>query len=150
MDNSDRSLSWATPTAALVAAATGGIALAIAALAASIDTPGRFLVGLAAVGLLVVAGLGFRQRPRLYVIHRTPPALGMNRLRGPVEYRRDQITRARIVTYPRLGRRVPMLEIDVTTGLDERLFIFGRWDLGTHPQDVFDALVVHGLVPTEH
>jgi hypothetical protein len=27
--------------------------------------------------------------------------------------------------------------------------IFGRWDLGTHPQDVLDVLTVHGLVPAD-
>ncbi|WP_371830395.1 PH domain-containing protein [Antrihabitans cavernicola] len=150
MDNSEPLLAWSTPIVALVVAAGGGLALGIAALAAPIEGPGRLLVGLAALGLLVIAGLGFRQRPRILVSSTTPPGLVVNRLRGPVEYRRDQITRVRIVTYPRLGRRVPMLEIDVAAGDDERLLIFGRWDLGTHPQDVFDALAVQGLVPGEN
>ena len=40
-----------------------------------------------------------------------------------------------------------MLEIDVRTADGtERLLIFGRWDLGTNPEDVFDALTVHRLV----
>ncbi|SLI35928.1 Uncharacterised protein [Mycobacteroides abscessus subsp. abscessus] len=38
-----------------------------------------------------------------------------------------------------------MLEIDVRHHDGERLLIFGRWDLGTNPEDVFDALVVHRL-----
>ena len=149
MDNSDPVLAWSTPIAALIAAGVGGVILGIAALAAPMEAPGRLLVGLAALGLLAVSGLGFRQRPRLYVVERPSLLLGINRVRGPVQYRPDQITRARIVTYPRFGRRVPMLEIDVTADEDERLLIYGRWDLGTHPQDVLDALVVRGVVPAE-
>lgn len=113
------------------------------------EAPGRLLVGLAALGLLTISGLGFRQRPRIYVVEKPAVLLGINRVRGPVQYRPDQVTRARIVTYPRFGRKVPMLEIDVTDDGDERLLVFGRWDLGTHPQDVLDALVVRGAVPSE-
>ncbi|NUP28311.1 MAG: PH domain-containing protein, partial [Nocardia sp.] len=40
----------------------------------------------------------------------------------------------------RLGRKSPMLEIDVDHLGTERLLIFGRWDLGTSPEDVYDTL----------
>jgi hypothetical protein len=141
-------LTWSTPLAALIVAALGGVALAAAAVL-STDPPGRLLVGLGAALLLVLTLIGFRQRPRLAVRTGTAPAAARLIVRGvlgPVEYSPEQIQRARVVSMPRLGRRVPNLEIDVVDHRgDERLLIFGRWDLGTHPQDVLDALVVHRL-----
>ncbi|MQY26994.1 PH domain-containing protein [Nocardia aurantia] len=137
-------LAWSTPLPALIAAALGGVALAVAA-GLSTDPPGRLLVGLGAALLLVLVLIGVRQRPRLQVRTGPEPRLIVRGVLGPVEYSPEQIRRARVVTTPRLGRRVPNLEMDVDHRGDERLLIFGRWDLGTHPQDVLDALVVHRL-----
>ncbi len=147
MDNSR--IAWSTPTAALVATAIGGFALGIGALAVPTDPPGRLLVGLAAVGLLVITGLGAARRPRLAVL--PGPSLRVGRLRADEVYSSSDIHQLRVVRYPRLGRRVPMLEIDVHSGPDgvDRLLIFGRWDLGANPEDVFDALTVQGLVPSD-
>ncbi|WP_433685955.1 PH domain-containing protein [Nocardia sp. CA-119907] len=130
--------------AALIAVTIGGVVLAGAAILAK-DGPSRLLIGLAAVGLLALAGLGFRQRPRLSIASGPEPRLVVRTLTGPTEYRRDQILRARVVGYRRLGRKNPMLEIDVEHEGDERLLIFGRWDLGTSPDEVFETLVAHGL-----
>ncbi|QCQ93082.1 PH domain-containing protein [Rhodococcus sp. SGAir0479] len=145
------SLEWSTPLAAVVALAVGGVLMIAAALLLGLDAPGRFLAGVAAVGMLVVAGLGARQRPKLAIVRADGvPAIAATRMRGRRLYRRADIARARIVPYPRLGRRVPMLEIDaVDPDGTERLLIFGRWDLGADPAVVFDALSVHGLVPAE-
>lgn len=145
------SLEWSTPLGAVVALAVGGVVLVVAALLLGLDAPGRFLVVLAALGTFVLAFLGGRQRPKLAIVHDgQAPALAATRLRGRRVYGRDSIERIRIVRYPRLGRRVPMLEIDaVDPDGTERLLIFGRWDLGTDPAVVFDALSVHGLVPPE-
>ncbi|WP_137722866.1 PH domain-containing protein [Prescottella subtropica] len=142
-------LSWSTPLGAVVALTVGGVALIVAALLLGIDAAGLFLVTLAAVAMLVLAGLGARQRPRLAVVDVDGiPALAATRLRGRRVYRRDDLTRVRIVAYPRMGRRVPMLEIDaVDPDGTERLLIFGRWDLGADPTIVFDALAVRGLTP---
>ncbi|WP_433757896.1 PH domain-containing protein [Nocardia sp. CA-135398] len=129
---------------ALIAVTVGGVVLAGAAVLAK-DGPSRLLIGLAAVGLLALAGLGFRQRPRLSIIADPQPRLVVRTLTGPTEYTRDQIMRARVVGYRRLGRKNPMLEIDVEQHGDERLLIFGRWDLGTSPDEVFESLVAHGL-----
>lgn len=147
----ERSLEWSTPLAAVVALAVGGVAMVGAALLLGLDAPGRFLAGIAALGMLAVAGLGARQRPKLAVVRADgAPAIAATRVRGRRVYRRGDIARVRIVPYPRLGRRVPMLEIDaVDPDGTERLLIFGRWDLGTDPAVVFDALSVHGLVPAE-
>ncbi|AVH21476.1 PH domain-containing protein [Nocardia cyriacigeorgica] len=138
--NPESRLSWTTPMFALVAATAGGVILAVVAVLNN-DPPGRLLIGLAAVLLLGLAGLGFRQRPRLSVIPGPDPRLVVRSLTGPTEYRPDQILRARIVYYRRLGRRMPMLEIELIHNDAERLLIFGRWDLGTHPEDVYDVLV---------
>lgn len=121
-----------------------------AALLLGLDAPGRFLAVLAALGMFVLAFLGGRQRPKLAIV-RDGPALAATRLTGRRVYERDSIERIRIVAYPRLGRRVPMLEIDaVDPDSTERLLIFGRWDLGVDPVVVFDALAAHGLVPAEN
>ncbi|MEU2035245.1 PH domain-containing protein [Nocardia amamiensis] len=133
-------LAWTTPTAALVAVTVGGVVLAVAAVF-STDAPSRLLVGLAAVGLLALAGLGFRQRPRLSVRSGAQPRLVVRTLTGPVEYTRDQIIRARVVGYRRLGRKNPMLELDVERDGAERLLIFGRWDLGVNPEVVYHHIV---------
>lgn len=135
---------WTTPMAGLIAVTIGGVVLAGAAVLAE-DGPSRLLIGLAAVGLLALAGLGFRQRPRLSITADPPPRLVVRTLTGPTEYTRDQIIRARVVGYRRLGRKNPMLEIDVEHHGDERLLIFGRWDLGASPDEVFESLVAHGL-----
>ncbi|MEU2256452.1 PH domain-containing protein [Nocardia xishanensis] len=137
-------LAWATPTPALVAVAVGGVILAGAAIAAA-DAASRLLIGLAAAGLLALAGLGFRQRPRLSIRTGDEPRLVVRGLLGPAEYRPDQIIKARVVSYRRLGRKSPMLEIDVRHEGEERLLIFGRWDLGTSPENVFEALVAHRI-----
>ncbi|WP_330233781.1 PH domain-containing protein [Nocardia sp. NBC_00508] len=133
-------MAWTTPTPALVAVTVGGVALAVAAVL-STDAPSRLLVGLAAVGLLALAGLGFRQRPRLSVQSGAQPRLMVRTLTGADEYAPDQILRARVVGYRRLGRKTPMLELDVERDGAERLLIFGRWDLGVNPEVVYHELV---------
>ncbi|WP_327111252.1 PH domain-containing protein [Nocardia sp. NBC_01730] len=133
-------IAWTTPTPALVAVTVGGVILAGAAILGT-DAASRLLVGLAAVGLLALAGLGFRQRPRLSVLPGAEPRLVVRTLTGPDEYSPDQILRARVVSYRRLGRKVPMLELDVEHAGAERLLIFGRWDLGANPEFVYRDLV---------
>lgn len=145
-------LEWSTPRGALIALTFGGVFLGAAALVVPTEPAGRVLVLVAALGLLVTAALGGRQRPRLAIVDDgATKAIVVHRLSGRRTWAAAEITRARIARYPRLGRRVPILEIDVTDAADgvERLLIFGRWDLGTNPEDVLDALAVHGLVPPE-
>ncbi|MFD4430073.1 PH domain-containing protein [Nocardia sp. NPDC058497] len=137
-------MKWTTPTAGLVAVSGGGLILVVAAVLAQ-DGPSRLLVGLAAVAVLGMAVLGLRQRPRLTMVSGPAPRLVVGTLTGPKEYPLDRIDRIRMVSYRRLGRKSAMLEIDVQHEGSERLLIFGRWDLGTNPHDVYDALVVNGF-----
>lgn len=137
-----RALAWSTPPAALAVCALGGIVLAVAAFLSD-DPPGRLLIGLAAVALLVMAGVGLRQRPRLAVEPGTPDPVVVRGVAGPKRYTPEQVLRARVVSYRRLGRRMPMLELDVNDGGEERLLIFGRWDLGAAPDEVLETLRTH-------
>lgn len=139
-DHDEPSLAWTTPTSALVAVAAGGVALAVAAVITN-EAASRLLVGLAAAGLLALAALGFRQRPRLSVVPGAQPRMVVRTLTGPDEYTPEQIVRARVVSYRRLGRKMPMLELDVQHDGVDRLLIFGRWDLGANPEFVYQDLV---------
>jgi hypothetical protein len=138
-DRTEPRLAWTTPLPALIAAVGGGVVLAVAAVLTT-ELPGKFMLGVAALVLLGLAALGMRQRPRLSVVPGENPRLVLRTLTGVTEYTRDQILRARVVGYRRLGRKSPMLEIDVDHLGSERLLIFGRWDLGTSPEDVYDAV----------
>jgi hypothetical protein len=123
----------------------GAVAMVGAALFSGTDTAGRFMIGIAAVALAALALLAGLQRPRLLL---DGDELVVKSLRGVRSYHRSDIDRVRIVPYPRMGRRVPMLEIDIEKP-EERLIIFGRWDLGEDPRGVFDVLDARGFVPDE-
>jgi hypothetical protein len=150
-------LTWSTPAPALVAVLIGGVALLSAAVLVDNEPAGRLFVGVAGIGMLVIGAIGLRQRPRLAIVAGPPAELIVRRLRGVLTYRADSIDRARVVRYPRLGRRVPMLELEVLAppnphdpgSPETRLLLFGRWDLGTAPEDVLDALYEHGLARAE-
>jgi Bacterial PH domain len=103
------------------------------------DAPGRILVIIAACGLLVFAILSWRARPKLAISDR-----GLL-IRGPLRTHRLEkpaIKIIRITEFRRIARTVRLLEIDTN---DDRLFVFTRWDLGTDPLDVLDALTAAGL-----
>lgn len=129
----------------------GGVILAGAALLSGPDPAGVLLMLIAAVLLLVLGGVGLWVRPRLALPGKR--TLAVRTLTGGTRsYSFDDIRRAEVISYPRLGRRVPHLEFDITDAdarEGERLVIFGRWDLGVNPLDVADALSVAGLPVTE-
>ena len=54
---------------------------------------------------------------------------------------KGDITLIRITEFRRLARKVRLLEIDTA---DDRLYVFTRWDLGTNPLQVLDALTDAG------
>ena len=129
---------WSPPTLGIAACAMIGLILAIAAVTLITDAPGRILVGVAAVGLLLFASLSWRARPKLAINDDGLLIRGWSRTNL---LRRGDIKIIRITEFRRLARKVRLLEIDTT---DDRLMVFTRWDLGTDPLNVLDALTAAG------
>lgn len=130
---------WSPPAAGIAACGVVGVMMAITAVTLVTDAPGRILAIIAAAGLVVFATLSWRARPKLAIRE------GSLFIRGAL--RTHQLTRAeikiiRITEFKRIARKVRLLEIDAT---DDRLFVLTRWDLGTDPLDVLDALTAAGL-----
>ena len=113
--------------------------MATAAVTLVTDAPGRVLSIIAAAGLLLFATLSWRARPKLAISD------GGLLIRGPLRTLRlnkADIKIIRITEFRRIGRKVRLLEIDT---IDDQLFVLTRWDLGTNPLDVLDALTAAGL-----
>ena len=102
------------------------------------DPPGRILGGIAAVCLLVFASLSWRARPKLAISDEGLVSRGWSRTHV---MGRDDIKVIRITEFRRLARKVRLLEIDTNDG---QLRVFTRWDLGTDPLHVLDALTDAG------
>jgi hypothetical protein len=130
---------WGPPAAGVAACGAVGLMMAIAAVTLVTDAPGRILAIIAAAGLLLFAILSWRARPKLAISD------GGLIIRGAVRTHRlttADIKIIRITEFRRIARKVRLLEIDTE---DDRLFVFTRWDLGTDPLEVLDALTVAGL-----
>jgi hypothetical protein len=102
------------------------------------DLPGRLLAGVAAVGLLTFAGMAWRARPKLAI---TDAGLAIRGWWHTQVLTRADIKLIRITEFRRIGRRTRLLEVDTHDG---RLMVFTRWDLGTDPVTVLDALTAAG------
>ena len=129
---------WSPPALGIAACGIFGLILAIGAVTLITDAPGRILVGIAAVGLLVFASLSWRARPKLAISDDGLVIRGWSRSHV---LRHGDIKIIRITEFRRLARKVRLLEIDTTDG---RLLVFTRWDLGTDPLNVLDALTAAG------
>lgn len=129
---------WEPNPVAIAACGLLGVLMAIAAVTLVTDVPGRFLVGVAAVGLLVFAGFSFRARPKLAI---TPDGLVIRGWWRTRVVPQSQIELIRITEFRRLARKVRLLEVDTVDG---RLIVFSRWDLGADPIEVLDALTAAG------
>jgi hypothetical protein len=95
-------------------------------------------VGIAAVGLIVFASLSWRARPKLAI---TNDGLVSRGWWKTTVLRPENIAMVRITEFRRIARKVRLLEIDT---VDDDLQVFTRWDLGTDPLDVLDALTAAG------
>lgn len=111
--------------------------MAVGAAVVADDAPGRLLGGIAAVGLLVFAAGSWRARPRLAL---TGEGLVYRGWFSTRTLTRADIDSIRITEFRRIGRKVRLLEID--SGAD--LIVLTRWDLGTDPLTVLDALTTAG------
>lgn len=112
--------------------------MATAAVTLVTEPPGRILAGIAAVGLLAFTLMSWRARPKLAI---TDAGLQFKGWLNTYVFTRADITLIRITEFRRIGRKVRLLEIDTA---DDRLFVLTRWDLGTNPLDVLDALTEAG------
>ncbi|MDV3131435.1 PH domain-containing protein [Mycobacterium sp. 29Ha] len=130
---------WSPPTLGIAALGVGGLILAVGAVTLITDPPGRVLVGIAAVGLIVFASLSWRARPKLAI--KNDVLVSRGRM-GETELRHADIKLIRITEFRRIGRKTRLLEIDT---VDDRLLVFTRWDLGTDPLHVLDALTAAGF-----
>jgi Bacterial PH domain len=130
---------WSPPTAGVAACGVIGLMMAVAAVTLVTDAAGRILAIIAAVGLLLFAIVSWRARPKLAI--RDGGLLIGGALRTHRLAQAD-IKLVRITEFRRIARKVRLLEIDTT---DDRLFVLTRWDLGTDPLDVLDALTAAGL-----
>ncbi|HEY2450836.1 MAG TPA: PH domain-containing protein [Mycobacterium sp.] len=125
---------WQPRTTGIAGCGVAGALMAIASVTAVTDVPGRVLTSIAAVGLLVFAGASWRARPKLAI---TPAGLTLRGWFRTQVLQRSDIKIIRIVEFRRYGRKVRLLEVETA---DDALVLFSRWDLGTDPLDVLDAL----------
>jgi hypothetical protein len=129
---------WAPPSAGIAACGVAGVVMAIGCVTLVTDAPGRLLIGIAAAGLILFASATWRARPKLAI---TPDGLVVRGWWQTQLLRRADIKIIRITEFRRIGRKIRLLEVDAQDG---RLLIFSRWDLGTDPLDVLDALTARG------
>lgn len=129
---------WAPPSAGIAGYGIAGIVMAIACVTLVTDAPGRLLIGISAVGLILFASATWRARPKLAITRDGLVARGWWRTQL---LRPADIKIIRITEFRRIGRKVRLLEIDAVDG---RLLIFSRWDLGSDPLEVLDALTANG------
>lgn len=129
---------WSPSTPGIAVCAILGLVMAVLDVTVVTDPPGRILAGVAAAGLLVFATLSWRARPKLAI---KPQGLQIRGWLSTQVLARDEVAKIRITEFRRIGRKVRLLEID---SADDRLHVFTRWDLGTDPLDVLDALTEAG------
>jgi hypothetical protein len=129
---------WSPSSTGIAACGIVGIVMAIACVTIVTDPPGRLLLGISAVGLILFASASWRARPKLAI---TSDGLRVRGWWRTQLFRRADIKIIRITEFRRIGRKMRLLEIDAEDG---RLLIFSRWDLGTDPLQVLDVLTAHG------
>ncbi|ORW32281.1 hypothetical protein AWB91_12255 [Mycobacterium paraense] len=129
---------WAPSAAGIAGCGAVGVLMATASVTIVTDPPGRILAGIAAAGLILFAGMTWRARPKLAI---TPDGLALRGWFRTQLLRRSDIKIIRITEFRRHGRTVRLLEVETADG---GLVIFSRWDLGTNPLEVLDALTDAG------
>ena len=137
-ENTMQQTQWGPPSVGIAACGVLGIVMAIACVTLITDAPGRLLIGIAAAGLILFASATWRARPKLAI---TTDGLVVRGWWRTQLLRRADIKIIRITEFRRIGRKTRLLEVDA---LDGRLLVFSRWDLGTDPLEVLDALTARG------
>jgi hypothetical protein len=129
---------WGPNPVAIAALGLLGIVMCVSAVTLVTDAPGRVLVGIAAVGLIIFASFSFRARPKLAI---TRDGLVIRGWWHTAVLPKAAIKLIRVTEFRRLARKVRLLEMDTVDG---QLTVFTRWDLGADPIDVLDALTAAG------
>ncbi|OBJ03780.1 hypothetical protein A5660_20165 [Mycobacterium alsense] len=129
---------WAPSAAGIAGCGAAGALMATASVTVVTDAPARILAGIAAVGLILFAGLTWRARPKLAI---TPGGLVLRGWFRTQVLQRSDIKLIRITEFRRHARTVRLLEVE---SVDGGLVVFSRWDLGTDPLTVLDALTAAG------
>jgi Bacterial PH domain len=129
---------WEPRTAGIAGCGLVGVLMAIASVTLVTDPPGRILTGVAAAGLILFAGVTWRARPKLAI---TPGGLVLRSWFRTQVLQHSDIKIIRITEFRRHGRTVRLLEVEPVTG---GLVVLSRWDLGTNPLEVLDALTAAG------
>lgn len=129
---------WQPHTAGIAGCGAAGVLMAIAAVTVVTDPPGRVLAGVAAAGLILFASVSWHARPRLAI---TPGGLALRGWFRTQELQPSDTKIIRIIEFRRYGRKVRLLEVETAEG---GLVLFSRWDLGTDPLEVLDALTAAG------
>jgi hypothetical protein len=112
--------------------------MAIASVTVVTDPPGRVMAGIAGAGLLLFAGATWRARPKLAI---TAGGLAIRGWFRTQVLQHSDIKIIRITEFRRHARTVRLLEVETVDG---GLVILSRWDLGTDPLKVLDALTDAG------
>ncbi|WP_099184450.1 PH domain-containing protein [Mycobacterium kansasii] len=129
---------WSPPAAGIAGCGVAGVLMAIGSVTLVTDPPGRVMAMVAALGLILFAGVSWRARPKLAI---TGDGLAIRGWLRTQLLRRRDIKIIRISQFRRYARNVRLLEIET---VNDRLFILSRWDLGTDPLNVLDALTAAG------
>jgi hypothetical protein len=129
---------WGPRAPGVAGCGLAGLLMAIASVTLVTDPPGRILTGVAAAGLILFAGMTWRARPKLAI---TPEGLVLRGWFRTQVLQHPDIKIIRITEFRRHGRRVRLLEVETAAG---GLVVFSRWDLGTDPLEVLDALTSAG------
>jgi len=129
---------WEPRAAGIAGCGAVGLLMAIACVTLVTDPPGRVMTGIAALGLILFAGASWRARPKLAI---TPDGLAIRGWFRTQLLQRPDIKIIRITEFRRLARKTRLLEVETVDG---GLIVFSRWDLGTEPLDVLDALTDAG------
>lgn len=137
MDNDQQPVheEWATPLPGAIALIGVGLALGAAAAASYTDPPALLFLGIAAIIVIVVGALALVRRPRLALI--AEPALIVKTIGGTRHIDVDEVERISVLHTRRLLGRSRQLVVDLP---DDRLLVFGRWDLGEEPTVVVEKL----------
>jgi hypothetical protein len=129
---------WEPRAAGVAGCGVAGVLMAIASVTLVTDLPGRVMTGIAAAGLILFAGATWRARPKLAI---TPGGLAIRGWFRTHLLQPSDIKIIRITEFRRFARKVRLLEVETVNG---GLVLFSRWELGTEPLEVLDALTAAG------